>query len=269
MNGNRLLQMSVAVVDLVYSVDQLPSAGGSVSAQKSFVAAAGGYNALIAAKRAGMDVAYGGPHGTGLFADIVRRELGEARIPLVQAQSTEADQGSCVVIVDGRGERTFVSGDEARYLFHENLCSLVDSSNFGWVLISGYELSWIECRDVMDAWLSKLSTNSELVFDPAPIVNDIPGHILSRAISKSRWISMNLEEARALTGEKSPAAAVKSLSGRTVDGDRGAIVRCGSRGCWIADSDGSPVHVDGFSVASVDTNGAGDAHVGGVYRGIR
>ena len=42
----------------------------------------------------------------------------------------------------------------------------------------------------------------------------------------------------------------------------GAVVRLGADGCIILVPGGEPVHVPGFPVNVVDSNGAGDAHIG-------
>ncbi|MER7681592.1 PfkB family carbohydrate kinase, partial [Streptomyces sp. NPDC096934] len=42
----------------------------------------------------------------------------------------------------------------------------------------------------------------------------------------------------------------------------GVLVRADRDGCWLAAPGSEPVHVPGFPVTAVDSNGAGDAHVG-------
>ncbi len=42
----------------------------------------------------------------------------------------------------------------------------------------------------------------------------------------------------------------------------GLVVRDGARGCDVYSRDGSPEHVGSPTVVAVDTNGAGDVHVG-------
>ncbi|MFG2789616.1 PfkB family carbohydrate kinase [Streptomyces sp. NPDC048419] len=40
------------------------------------------------------------------------------------------------------------------------------------------------------------------------------------------------------------------------------LVRADKDGCWLSAPGQPPVHVPGFPVTAVDSNGAGDAHVG-------
>ena len=69
MSGPALLQLSRVVIDLVHRVARLPALGEDVEATDVIVTAGGGFNAMVAARRFGIDVAYGGPIGTGAFAD--------------------------------------------------------------------------------------------------------------------------------------------------------------------------------------------------------
>jgi sugar/nucleoside kinase (ribokinase family) len=64
-----------------------------------------------------------------------------------------------------------------------------------------------------------------------------------------------------MSGLPEPGAAADALRGRLSPG-AGVLVRADKDGCWLAASDGPPVHVPGFPVDAVDSNGAGDAHVG-------
>lgn len=52
------------------------------------------------------------------------------------------------------------------------------------------------------------------------------------------------------------------------DADLGVVVRLGLDGCIVLAPGGDPVHVSGFIVDAVDTNGAGDAHVGAFLAGL-
>lgn len=257
----RLLQMSGIVVDVIYVVDALPLQGEDIYAEQSLIAPGGGFNAMIAASRAGMDVAYGGTHGTGYWSDYLRQELGAAGIPLLQPQSPHGDQGTCVVLIDADRERTFVSKEGADGMLDDALLGTVDPTDFGWVLMSGYPLSHPGSRDHLHAWIGRLPEDARFVFDPTQAHGRIPQEILRTALQRADWISANASEAMAVTGEPSAAEAAQRLA---VMSSRpgGAVVRCGRDGCWVS-AGGEPAdHIPGFAVDTIDTNGAGDCHVG-------
>ncbi|MGI9372621.1 MAG: PfkB family carbohydrate kinase [Hyphomicrobiales bacterium] len=262
MNASTFLQMSGIVVDLVYVVNKVPVAGEDKVASASLTAPGAGFNAAIAAKRAGMDVVYGGPHGTGLFADYVRAQLETAGIPFIQSQNLNADQGSCVVMVDELGERTFVSNSAAGSLVNARLMHALDPADYQWTLVSGYELSNPVSRDVFHEFMARLPASCTLVIDPAPIHSSIPQYIFDLMLETSGILSANLAEASEITGLQDPAAAARALLNKMGDRAKGVVIRAGADGCWIAEPDTSPIHVPGFDVEVVDTNGAGDTHIG-------
>ncbi len=63
------------VVDVLATVPELPPRGGDVWASRMRIAAGGGFHALAAAARQGVDVVYAGAHGTGPFGDMARAAL--------------------------------------------------------------------------------------------------------------------------------------------------------------------------------------------------
>ncbi len=74
-------------------------------------------------------------------------------------------------------------------------------------------------------------------------------------------LSLNRREATIATGlDDLAGAAVRLLEAVRAPGL--VVVRDGPAGRWVADGRSEPVHVPGFPVDAVDTNGAGDAHGG-------
>jgi sugar/nucleoside kinase (ribokinase family) len=253
-----LLQMSGVVVDLVYSVDRLPDLGGEVEATAAIVTAGGGFNALAAAKRLGARVAYGGALGAGTFADIARDALAAEDIPVLQRRRAAIDQGVCVVLVDSDGERTFVSHHGAERRVDPDELERIRAADFDAVLLSGYSLYHPAAAADMAAWLKGLPRGPRFVFDPGPMVSRTPKEHLAVALERADWVSANQSEAEALTGIADPGQAAQALSASR----EGALVRIGRSGCWLATPDRGAEHIAGFTVESIDTTGAGDAHVG-------
>lgn len=128
-----------------------------------------------------------------------------------------------------------------------------------WLLLSGYTLAYRRSREALTKWLLAQGQRRRLVFDPAPLVAQLEPVTLKAALSAALWISANGYEARVITGEDDPARAAEALAaGR----GGGAVVRIGAAGCWLAEAGRPAVHLPGHPARSVDTNGAGDAHVG-------
>ncbi len=252
-----LLQLSGIVIDLVHVIDRLPASGDEVESTQFSIAAGGGFNAMVAARRMGASVTYGGVLGTGLMADIAARALAVEHIRNAGLHPATIDQGSCAVLVDSAGERSFIThhGAERRVtLAHLNS---LNASGYDYALLTGYSLYKPESAEAFVPWLSMLARPPQLFFDPGPVVADIPKLALDSAMARADWVSTNAREARILTGENDPAESSILLA----RGRRGALVRQGPEGCWLADESGVQ-HVKAFQVTCIDSNGAGDTHDG-------
>jgi sugar/nucleoside kinase (ribokinase family) len=99
-----------------------------------------------------------------------------------------------------------------------------------------------------------------VVFDPGPLVGQIPAGALAAVLTRTDWLTCNAREAAILSGAPGPADAAQVLAAR--QHGRGVIVRTGPGGCLLSYGGGEPVTVPGFAVRAVDANGAGDAHAG-------
>ncbi|MEM9196850.1 MAG: PfkB family carbohydrate kinase [Pseudomonadota bacterium] len=255
-----LLQLSGVVVDLIYRVEGLPHSGGEVAARGFSACPGGGFNSMVAAQRAGLAVAYGGGIGRGALAGLVETGLRGAGIPTLRQDRAEIDQGSCVVFVEPSGERSFVSCAGAENLATADTFAALPTAR--WTLLSGYALGGRD-RATLAAHAAGLAKDTRLVFDPAPLVGEIPPAILAPILARADWISANLAEARLLTGHVSDdqatlCAAVLAMMPRAT----GAVLRAGAQGCWVAQRGELPRHIPAPSVQAVDTNGAGDTHIG-------
>ncbi|MBT3141012.1 ribokinase [Phaeobacter gallaeciensis] len=254
----RFLQMSGIVADLLYEVDQVPVAGKEAIVSSFKIAPGGGFNAMVAAKRAGLRVCYGGSIGSGPFANLVREGLSAEEIPFLRTQDMYRDQGCCTVLIDQNGERTFIASDGAEGHVTPEALAQINFVDFEWTLLSGYALHYRNSRGALTDWLHKTPAISGLVFDPAPIVASLAPNDLQVVLSRAEWVSANLHEAAILTAHSDPVTAAKALA---KDRPGGAIVRNGAAGCVVATAE-ICVEIPAFPVQVIDTNGAGDTHVG-------
>jgi sugar/nucleoside kinase (ribokinase family) len=258
----RIVHMGSAIVDLTYEIEHLPERATEVQARHAQIAVGGAFNAMSAARANGVAVAYGGRHGSGQFGDMVRNRLTDVGIELLQSPTLHGDTGTCVVLVDATAERTFVThcGVES-VLNHEDLRCLIPTPT-DHVVLSGYTLAYPGSRDALAEWVDALDPRCTVVFDPGPVVAAIPREILQRVLLRTHWLSCNAREAFLLSGERDPQRALRALQTRSYPVMRGLLVRLGAQGCLVA-ATGQPVtHLAGLSVDAVDTNGAGDTHLG-------
>jgi sugar/nucleoside kinase (ribokinase family) len=257
---DRLLHLGNVVVDIVLSVPALPERGGDVLASRAAAMAGGGFNVMAAAARQGLPAAYAGAHGTGPFGTLARAALARAGIDVIQPVRTGLDTGFVLTIVDAGGERTFLTSRGAEATLTAADLDPVHPAPRDAVYLSGYSLVHGSNRAALLSWLARLDDGQTVFFDPGPLVGSIPAGALAAALDRADWLTCNAREAAILAGSTDPWAAVAALTSRTSRSR--VVVRTGPDGCLLGRPGAPAVHVPGFRVPVVDTNGAGDAHTG-------
>jgi sugar/nucleoside kinase (ribokinase family) len=296
---DRLLHLGNVVVDIVLEVPALPERGGDVLASGSGMTPGGGFNVMVAAARHGLPVAYAGAYGSGPFAALARAALADARIDVLQQPKAGIDTGFVVSIIDAGGERTFVTSPGAEAALTAADLGAVRAAPRDAVYLSGYGLLQVGNQVALLDWLGRLGDGNLVVVDPGPLVHLIPPGVVDRVLGRADWWTCNAREAARLTGCQDSAAAASALAHRAAalrarrpraarsgagqprtgqlgtgqlgtgqlgtgpeHAPGGVLVRTGPDGCLLCRHGGVPVHVPGFRVDAIDTNGAGDAHTG-------
>jgi sugar/nucleoside kinase (ribokinase family) len=258
----RLVHVGSAVVDYVYRIDRLPTPGEDKLADTYAQVIGGGFNMMAAAARTGMKVAFGGQHGTGPVGDFLRAALVAEGIEILTPRAPSMDTGNCVVLLTADAERTFVSwgGAEA----HLSAASLepVKVGDGDWVFTSGYTLTYPGSRDVLADWIAALPPKIPFSLDPTSVVTEIPRGVLSSVLRRTNWLSCNAFEAEAIAGHGSITANAVALLDRHCPDAVGVVIRDGERGCHLRLASGESFDIPAFLVNAIDTNGAGDTHVG-------
>jgi sugar/nucleoside kinase (ribokinase family) len=257
----RLFHLGNVVIDLVLRVADLPIRGGDTLAKDRLLTPGGGFNVMVSAVRQGLATVYGGVLGTGPFASLAKQSLEREAITVACEPVRSMDTGIVVCLIDATGERTFVTSPGAEsQLTLAHLLRLAPAPG-DIVYISGYSLVYPSNRAALLTWAADLSQDVMIVFDPGPLVAEIPGPALNTVLATSHWITCNVREAFLLTGESDPRRQADTLASMTPH--RQVIVRAGSDGCLLMSGESTDVRsVPGFAVTVVDTNGAGDTHAG-------
>jgi ribokinase len=255
----RLIHTGQVILDLVMRVKGLPPVGGDVFATHTDLQPGGGFNVMAAAARAGAEVVYAGGHGGGRFGDLARDALAAEGITAALPPTPGADTGICVVLVDGTGERTFVTGSGAESSVDAAALAAVPVTAADVVYVSGYSLLVPDKATVLLDRLATLDGPTVLV-DPGPLVAEIDLTAWTRLLEGTSILSTNAREARILTGETDRLEASAKLA-RRLPPSAAVIVRDGAAGCLVT-VDRTTTHVPGIPVQAVDTTGAGDAHCG-------
>ncbi|RJT41660.1 ribokinase [Mesorhizobium waimense] len=260
--SGRLVHIGSAVVDYVYRIDALPAPGTEKTASSFAQVAGGGFNMMVAADRTGMKVVFGGQLGSGPNGDFLRAAFAAEGIETLTPASPAMDSGNCVAMISGDAERTFVSWPGAESVLSLDMMAPVRVAPGDWVFASGYTLSYPGSRDALADWIEALPANIPFAFDPTPVIADIPRAVLDRVLARTTWLSCNTTEAAEIAGLGGVEALAALLLSDHCPKAAGVIIRAGSKGCFVRLADGSTQAVPGFKVDAVDTNGAGDTHIG-------
>jgi sugar/nucleoside kinase (ribokinase family) len=262
----RLLHLGNVVVDVVLDVPALPEPGGDVLATGSQTAAGGGFNVMAAAARLGLAVAYGGVIGSGPFAALARAGCAAEGIEMLQPAKPAVDTGFVISIVDGTGERTFLTSRGAEATLTVADLDPVRAAPGDAVYLSGYSLAHPSNAAALLNWLGRLGEQHLVVFDPGPLAGSLPRGVLDPVLARAGWVTCNARESALLTGTADPGDALRVLTGMLPRA--GVLVRVGPDGCLLGGRGFVAEHVPGFRVEAVDTNGAGDTHTGAFLAGL-
>lgn len=247
------------VVDIVLRLGALPALGSDVRVNESSSSPGGGFNVMASASRLGLPAVYGGVLGIGPFATMARDALSEEGIVVALAPAMGLDTGFVVALVEPDGERTFLSASGAESTVTASQLDDLDITESDVVYFSGYGLLHEGNAKAMRDLLARLPEETVFLFDPGPLVPDILPEHLDAVLQRVDWFTCNEREAELLTGRE-PLPGAHDLVTRLARGS--VIVRCGARGCVVALRDGAVRELPGFAVPALDTNGAGDCHVG-------
>ena len=261
MTVTRLVGFCSALVDLTMVVPALPERGGDVVASSSGSSVGGGLTALAAAVAAGLPAAYAGGHGSGPFGDRVRAALAAHGVGVLLAADPDEDTGYTVVLVDGDGERTFVTTVGAEGHLTASALSAYRPMAGDAVYVSGYDLAYPH-GPVVAAAVNRLPEDAVVLLDPGPLVAEIEPRLLDAVLARTTWVSLNAREASLWTGRSAASEAADDVLTRAA-ASAGVVLRRGSAGCLVRTRGGARHDVPAVRVERVvNTNGAGDVHVG-------
>jgi sugar/nucleoside kinase (ribokinase family) len=256
----RLILVDSVVVDIVLNVEALPQPGSDTLVEHTESFAGGGFNVMAAASRLGLPAVYGGVVGLGPFATIAEAAMRDEAIVVATPPIESIDTGFVVALVETGGERTFVTSVGAEATLSTSQLDELDVTESDYVYFSGYSLLHESNSHALVAFLRRIPPTTCFLFDPGPIVDEIAEVFLDAVFDRVDWLSCNEREARLLVDATDTTDMARLIRGRMNRG--GAIVRSGADGCVVSQSKEQSDVVPGFRVESVDSNGAGDCHVG-------
>jgi sugar/nucleoside kinase (ribokinase family) len=217
---------------------------------------------MVAAGRTGMKVVFGGQLGSGPNGDFLRAAFAAEGIETLTPASPAMDSGNCVAMISGDAERTFVSWPGAESRLTLDMMAPVKVTSGDRVFASGYTLSYPGSRDALADWIEALPAEIPFVFDPTPVIAEIPRPVLDRVLARTTWLSCNTNEAAEIAGAGDAQTVAIRLLANHCPKAEGVVIRAGAQGCLVRLAEGGIRVIPGFEVDAIDTNGAGDTHIG-------
>jgi sugar/nucleoside kinase (ribokinase family) len=253
---DRLVVLGSVIVDVVMFVPGLPPRGGDVLATDGGLATGGGFNVLSAAVRQGLPAALAGRHGTGPFADLARGDLAAVGVELLLPRTPGGDTGFCVGLIEA-DERTYAThpGVEGSLTAAELAAVGVRPSDA--VYLSGYDLAYPH-GDVVAGWFAALPEPVVTIFDPGPLVAELPPGLLRSVLGRADWLSANLREARLMTDAHAatgPHATGPHATGPHATGPHATGPH--ATGTHATGPHATGTHAAGADAAGADAAGAG------------
>ena len=257
--------LGILVVDVIARpVEGLPARGTLELVDE--ISMRGGGSALNTASalvRLGLRAGAAGKVGADAFGEFLLGLLDERGIDRRGVLVDEAVPTSAtVVLVDGRGERTFLHlpGANGRLraeeLDHELLFSGRALHLAGALVLD--DLDGEPAAEILaEARRRGLQTSLDTVFASGRWERVLP------SLPHADLFTPGLREAQAITGEDDPAGAASWLHDRGV---KEVVVTMGPAGCYAAGSDFEG-RVAAHSVDAVDGTGSGDAFAAGLVYG--
>jgi sugar/nucleoside kinase (ribokinase family) len=187
----------------------------------------------------------------------------------------EEENGCCYCLIEGDGERSFLSYHGAEYLFSRSFMRNIDFSKTDSVYVSGLEIEDPTGSEIIEFVYEH--PELELYFAPGPRITHIEKgrveKLLKRRDSNGKGpvLHLNEREACSFTGKESIQAAAEFLSEKT---GNALVITLGEKGCYCYGNSDTCIGPSGCFVPPypanvVDTTGAGDAHCGAVIACLR
>ncbi len=240
----KLLVVGAAVMDCVYTMDELPAAAEKYRA-KSFALRGGGTaaTAAVTARRLGLDVALAARVGDDIFGAAIIDELEKEGVDCTLVRKCAGRQSSVsAVMIDRSGERMLVNFkdpgiDSGTDWLPQKLPAEIDGvlGDHHWA--AGTEHFFRLAREA-----------------GKPAILDADRQTSPRILASATHIGFS---ARGLREQSGIENLQEALASRQTQGPGWLAVTDGANGAWFTEN-GSLAHEPALDVPAVDTNGAGD-----------
>lgn len=255
-------------VDQMYFVNDLPEAGGEVTASRAVLEPGGAGGTIAAAlARLGNEVVLAARVGTGPFAELALQHVKKAGADTRLVQTDPVLQTSSVtLLITPDTQRTMISGGgasrnlDATELRDEHIAACDALVVSAYSLIGGPQREYA-VRALQAARRARLTTFIDMGSGAADALRER----LLALVSNVDYLLMNRRELFALTGETSISAAVAGLAAR---GIKRVLVKLGEMGSMVITPELTEL-IEALEIDGVlESTGAGDYYTAAFAHGV-
>lgn len=255
-------------VDQMYFVNDLPEAGGEVTASRAVLEPGGaGGTIATALARLGNEVVLAARVGNGPFADLALKHVQTAGVDTHLVQTDPSLQTSSVtLLITPDTQRTMISGGgasrnlDATELHTEQVAACDALVVSAYSLIGGPQREYA-ARALEAARRARLTT----FIDMGSGAVDALRERLLALVSSVDYLLMNRRELYALTGESSISAALAGLAAR---GIKRVLVKLGEMGSMVITPELTEL-IEALEIDGVlESTGAGDYYTAAFAHGV-
>lgn len=209
--------------------------------------------------------------GDDAYGATILEDLSNSAIDIAAVKKVEAGKtGITVAIVRNDGERAFVSDPSSLASFSRSMATdgmgELDSTSLTCVLGSFF-LPGFSTDDIQFCFEKSHSAGSRTLLDTGWDSGNWSSSTVGRlreVLAHVDYFMPNLDEASAITGERTPEKAAEKI---LADGCKTAIIKLGEQGSYLRTSN-TEIHRPAYKTSVYDAVGAGDVYNAGFIFGI-
>lgn len=264
-----VLCLGVVVADIfVPPLERLPAAGELVATGELLVQPGGcAANVALGLAALGVPASVSGRVGQDTFGELLLGELRERGVDIDAVVRADGAHTSTTVILPVRGEdRRYIHtfGANAAFSTDDVPEDVLAAANV--IYIGGYlMLRALKQAPLVAALKQARERGATVVLDVAvPAGTESPLASLESLLPLADYFVPNVDEARAITGEREPRRQADRLMAY---GAQRVLIKLGERGTYVR-SAGHEFEMPAPAVNAVEPSGAGDAFAAGLIVGI-
>jgi ribokinase len=260
-----ILVIGSANIDFVTQAPDIPRAGETVLGRSLtlFPGGKGANQAVACAKAGGAETHFLSAMGSDMFAETLKGALQAAGVFDHSLPLADEPTGSAFICVSDHGENAITVVPGANFALTPERAiqaarPLLARADCRWILLQS------EIPTETNTALASLAKAAgiRVTLNAAP-ASDLPDALLATI----DILIVNAIELETIVSQRAPglttiADQIRTLPTPTV------VVTLGAEGCWLKEPDGTQQQTPAFSVAAIDTTGAGDAFAGAFVAAI-